>query len=406
MAEQALTENTERAFLALLRTALHGGNAVLPDGIDWPALLGLARRHQVFPLILEAAWQNAELPEPLLSSARMMSMNLVMRQAQRTSVFLMLYKSLAEQGLCPLILKGFVCRSLYPDPDSRPSNDEDLLIEPAAFPAVHAALLAQGLSCECEAPTADMHEITYTAPYLRIELHLSLFPADSLAYGDLNALFPSVHERAVDFNADGVTVRTLSPTDHLLYLIGHAFKHFLHSGVGIRQVCDIAVFAEHFKTEIDWARIRRSCDSVRMSGFAAAVFAIASRHLGFAVPAAFADIKTDEGPMLRDMLSGGVYGATEENRIHSSTITLEAVAAQKQQRKNTGALASLFPPLSSMQAKFPYLRRFPWLLPFAWLQRICQYLIRRRGAARVNPAESLRIGQERVALLREYGILD
>ena len=406
MAEQALIENTERAFLVLLRTALQGGKAALPDEVDWPTLLDMARRHQILPLILEAAWQNAELPEPLLSSARGMAMNLVMRQAQRTSRFLTLYQALATQGLSPLILKGLVCRSLYPEPDSRPSNDEDLLIEPSDFPAVHAALLAQGLSCECEAPTASMHEITYTAPQLRIELHLSLFPADSQAYGELNALFPDVHAHAIDFDADGMTVRTLSPTDHLLYLICHAFKHFLHTGVGIRQVCDIAVLSRHFDSEIDWVRVRRSCDSVRMSGFAAAVFAIAARHLGFAAPQAFADLETDEGPMLRDMLSGGVYGAIEENRIHSSTITLEAVAAQKQQRKNTGALASLFPPLPTMQRKFPYLRRFPWLLPFAWLHRIGRYLLRRHEAPNVNPAESLRIGQERVALLREYGILD
>lgn len=33
-------------------------------------------------------------------------------------------------------------------------------------------------------------------------------------------------------------------------MICHAFKHFLHSGFGIRQVCDIVLFANAYGREI------------------------------------------------------------------------------------------------------------------------------------------------------------
>lgn len=36
----------------------------------------------------------------------------------------------------------------------------------------------------------------------------------------------------------------LAPTDHLLCLLCHAYKHFLYAGFGIRHVCDIGIFAE------------------------------------------------------------------------------------------------------------------------------------------------------------------
>ena len=40
------------------------------------------------------------------------------------------------------------------------------------------------------------------------------------------------------------TIRILAPTDHLLCLLCHAYKHFLYAGFGIRHVCDIGIFAE------------------------------------------------------------------------------------------------------------------------------------------------------------------
>lgn len=403
MAETVLNENTGHAFLALLRAALHGGAAELPDEVDWPGLFRLANQHHILPLILEAAWQSA-VPEEQLAPVQLAVLQLVTAQTRRTAAFLALYRGLAAEGLNPLVLKGLVCRSLYPEPDKRPSSDEDLLIEPADFPAMHEALLRYGLRCECAEPSAELHEITYTGPELRIELHLSPFPADSAAYGDLNALFEGVPARAVTMKIDGTGIRTLAPSDHLLYLLCHACKHFLHSGVGIRQVCDIALFAERHGPEIDWERVRTGCGQVRIARFAAAVFAIASRRLGFSVPAAFADLETDERPMLRDMFSGGVYGATDENRAHSAAITLDAVAKQKRGRKSAGLLASVFLPLGSMARKYRYLKKYPWLLPAAWVQRVGRYLL--RSGKSVDPAGSVRIGGERVALLREYGILD
>ena len=51
-------------------------------------------------------------------------------------------------------------------------------------------------------------------------------------------------------------------TDHLLYLILHALKHFLYSGFGIRQVCDIALFSERYRDEIDWSRVKTELQSV------------------------------------------------------------------------------------------------------------------------------------------------
>ena len=49
-------------------------------------------------------------------------------QARKSMLFLMLFDKMRQNGLTPLIVKGIVCRDLYPNPDLRTSNDEDLYI--------------------------------------------------------------------------------------------------------------------------------------------------------------------------------------------------------------------------------------------------------------------------------------
>ena len=107
---------------------------------------------------------------------------------------------------------------------------------------------------------------------------------------------------------------------------------------------------------------------------------------------------------MQDMISGGLYGVVDIDRLHSANMTLGAVAAKKRGRRATGVWRSLFPGGSYLKRQFPYARKYPILLPIAWAQRVVNY-IKKRGRA-VNPNETIRIGQERIALLRQYHIID
>ena len=109
---------------------------------------------------------------------------------------------------------------------------------------------------------------------LHIELHKELFSSESEAYGNLNHLFADVFDRKIQEEINGVPIYTMCHTDHLLYLILHAFKHFLHSGFGIRQVCDIVVYADTYGSKIDWDYVLEQCRSIHADIFAASLFDI------------------------------------------------------------------------------------------------------------------------------------
>ena len=297
---------------------------------------------------------------------------------------------------------------LYPRPSFRPSVDEDLFIRPEEFPVYHQAMLDYGLTPVN--PDEDMekaHEVAYQDKerHLYIEVHKQLFAPDSAAFAELNDFFEGAFDRTVEVQIEDVTLRTLAPTDHLLYLIFHAYKHFLHSGVGIRQIADMALFSNAYGEEIDWNRICEDCQAAGIATFTAALLRIAHKHLTLkAIPEAFAAIETDEQPLLEDILTGGLYGTVDIDRVHSANMTLDAVAAQKQGRRGSGVWRSLFPGKAYLQSHFPYAKKHPPLLPLAWAQRLINYLRHRSGPA-ANPVESIRIGQARIALLEQYDVL-
>ena len=394
-------------FLRALRCALRKEPAAWAEPVSdevWRELLRLAREHSVLPLLAQATYDGGSLPEArrrtLVSQAR----QLTVYQARLTAEFLLLYEYLAEQGLRPLVMKGIVCRNLYPYPEQRSSVDEDLLIRPEELDTYHRVLTEYGL---VRVEPFDADEVSYRddGRGLYIEVHTAPFPASSKAYGDCTLLFDGVMDRSVDITIYGVSIRTLAPTDHLLYLICHAYKHFLYSGVGIRQVCDIAMFTEAYRGGIDWGRVRENCESIRVDRFAAALFGIDAKHLGFAVPEVFRGIEVYESDLLEDILSGGLYGTNSLDRAHSSTLTLDAVASDRSGKRRGGVLRSVFLPAAKLRGRFPYLRRYPVLLPVAWGQRIWGYLSRRNGTA-IHPARSIEIGKRRIDLLKEYGIID
>jgi hypothetical protein len=334
-----------------------------------------------------------------------------MTQAVKTDRFLFLYASLAERDLVPLVVKGVACRNLYPEPDFRLSADEDLLVEPEKAGTLHKAMLDLGMRLQNPSsnPINDP-EVGYLSQdgVLYIEVHRYLFPPDSKAYGDYNRLFTDIFASSEDFEVTGVAVRVPNPTDHLLYLVAHALKHFLHGGFGIRQICDIGLFSRAFAQKIDWNLFLPQCETIHAVPFAAAVFGVAEQYLGIrCMPESLAPKQEDIDALLQDVLQSGVYGASTLSRKHSSSITLGAVEnARRGEPLSKGALGrTIFPPVSSLSGRYPYLTKYPYLLPAAWAHRLVTYAIR-QGTEKDSAAEALRIGRERSELLRELELLD
>ena len=394
------------AFLNLLAAALGNAHDPVPEltADQWRELFAMAAEHKVLPLIFEHAYPLVARLDPALAAGAKRQVRLQGgAQTIRTAEFLELYRALEEAGATPLVVKGIVCRQLYPRADHRPSGDEDLWIPPEQYPLCHGVMTRLGLVTG-ETDPDGVYEVPYrrAGSSLYIELHKHLFPPGfRVADAEFNGFFS--HARHVIEQIPGGSLRTLHPTDHMTYLLFHAFKHFLHSGFGIRQICDILLFAHRHGGAIDWERVRLSCRAIRAEKFAAALFAIGIRHLGFGPVGPWGSLYVDEKPLLQDVLCAGVYGSADLSRQHSSTITLEAVSTRK--KAPAGILAAAFPTAKHLEGRYPWLKKQPWLLPVAWTSRMADYLRETQRRPDSSLADALKIGTERVELLKRYDIL-
>ena len=395
---------TETQFLHIAKATISGGD--LPaEKVDWPAVFALAGQQKLLPIVFEAARKTpaAEENAALFAAVKQQVIAQVLHQTMRASEFAALYQKLRAAGLHPVVVKGQLCSRLYPLRDHRISADDDILIPDGEFFACHEQLLANGLTTDTpmdELASADEVSYTQEGSPLYIELHRHLFDFAEDAHDELNHFFTDINPVEMD------GFLAMPPHEHLLYLLLHAYKHFVRSGIGLRQFCDIGLWARAYHSEIDWQRLHEQCESVHAATFAAAAFCIAREYLGieFDLPAPWSDA-IDAEPLLHDSLCGGVYGSNDLTRLHSSTVTLNAVKASRTGEKSS-VLRTVFPKREYLERRFPYLKKRPYLLPVAWAQRLAHYAGEKKTGTDNSASGSIKLAKERIELMKRYGVME
>lgn len=395
---------TERQFLHIAKAGVSGG-ALPAENMDWPAVFALAGQQKLLPIVFEAVRKSPAAAEnaALFAAVKQQVIAQVLHQTVRASEFAALYQTLRAAGLHPIVVKGQLCSRLYPLKDHRISADDDLYIPDAEFMACHKQLLANGLTTDTpvdELATADEVSYTKNGSPLYIELHRHLFDSAEDAHDELNHFFADLNPVEID------GFLAMPPHEHLLYLLLHAYKHFVRSGIGLRQFCDIGLWARAYHGEIDWQRLHDQCARVHAATFAAAAFRIARDYLGieFDLPAPWSDA-VDAEPLLHDSLCGGVYGSNDLTRLHSSTVTLNAVKASRTGEKSS-VLRTVFPKRTYLERRYPYLKKRPYLLPVAWAQRLVHYAGEKKTGADSSASGSIMLAKERIELMKRYDIMD
>lgn len=397
-----LTQN-ELQLLNIVKAAVSGAS-VSVNGIDWESIFALAAKQKLLPQVFEVfrTTPAAEENKPLFTAVKQQVVTQVLTQTLRAAEFSAVYGELLAAGLHPVVVKGRLCSRLYRPADHRISADDDILIPDSEFFACHKLLLKNGLFTEADPSllhTADEVSYKKSGSPLYIELHRNLFDSTDGRQNRLNRFFD-------DFEpvfTDGCL--SMPPHEHLLYLILHAFKHFVRCGVGLRQFCDIGLWARKYCELIDWELLYKQCDEACAAGFAAAVFEIARAYLGieFDLPEFF-HTQAQLEPLLHDTLCGGIYGTSSHTRLHSATVTLNAVSSGQADGRPS-LLHSVFPNRAYMQRCYPYLTKRPYLLPVAWAQRILRYANELQSRSDSSASGSYKLAKERIDLMKLYGIL-
>ena len=216
---------TQQLFLQGTEAALRGKHVDWPhmEQEQWQELVELAQGQHMLPMLVEAAYSSAAfrmLPEEVKWQARKQTRQQVFVQTQKDRTLHELLKAMKKAKVPVLVMKGAVCRNLYPLPEARPSSDEDLLVPPEQFDRAVEVLQKLGLQSAAEEISTDAYEVAFFSPEgMHIELHrLPLDPALPLL-GGANVPFAGVHERVCEIQTRGGTLPAMPPHEHMLFLL-------------------------------------------------------------------------------------------------------------------------------------------------------------------------------------------
>ena len=398
----------EQQLIGCLRAFCRNEPADRVSGVQPEELHRLAAVHKLVPVVYEALSGEPEaFGEARLRWKQEATLSVAL-QAKRTEAALRLCAALNAVDVPYALVKGLICRSLYPHPDHRASAYEDLFVLPEHRAACEAVLEAQGLVCAEPGETESNWSCAESG--LAIELHLQLFSEEYEAERRMNAYFREAAARCEFETVSGVPVRTLAPQDHFLLLVCHALKHFHYSGFGLRTLSDIGLFATRYGSRFDWTEIRRMLDEVGGMVFCSHVLHICQTQFVYDGAAAgyIPEITGSYEALLTDVLDAGVYGQSTMSRKHSANIVLQNLKHAEPGSGRGGVLRALFPPRAALVSRYPALKKAPVLLPAVWLARIGTYGadMLRGKLPRASAAESIELGKRRTELMRQYGVFE
>lgn len=404
-------------FLDLLKSSLNNGTyeGGYIDSQDLKQIYRLSEIHHVLPMIYSAlhneeCFKNAD--EEFKRMFKQVALRLVVSQIQRSNRFLELYKILQKENIETIVFKGIIFRNMYNNPDDRMSSDEDILVKQEDYDRIKDILCSDGL----EFIEKEGNECAYFCKKtgLCIEVSTSLFPVESKAYGHLNKVFENIFENSININIDGIDIKTLSHEQHLIYIVFHNMKHFLHGGFGIRQVADFSKYIETYNQFINWEKFWSDLKILNYDTFALNLIDISLKYLGFDYTKAIypegvrdfniiinsKDYYINSDDLINDILNAGVFGGSTKERKHTALMTLNAVEGQN----NTNRFKAIFPNVDYLKGSYTYLQKHPILLPIAWTQRILSYLKKNKNNT-TSYINTMELGKQRIELLKEYKII-
>ena len=262
---------TEQSFFALLRAGLWNSpieEKLFTDAVNWELLLKMASMQTVCGVLYEGI---QKLPSEQQPSTHLMR-KLYQRVIRMEQSHGLLNQGLTEvvtllnlAGIDSILLKGQGVAQNYPIPVRRQCGDIDLFVGKEACERACKVLLDGGAKPRNGVLGKNVKHESFYWNEICIELH---FLAEKLPNPFENRRFQVwtahwLQKEKLRVWKLGEAFISLPPVQFdALYIFNHLYHHFIVGGVGLRQLCDWAMYLHTFKDEIDREELLKDLKSM------------------------------------------------------------------------------------------------------------------------------------------------
>ena len=253
---------SETQYFALLRAALWDTPVDIDGPIDWNEVLKVAKHQANMVLLCDAASQMTGDNRP--SEAIMGKMQAMMRgnlinHLRLKQILASAVTLLRENNIEPVLLKGFGLAMLYPNPNMRQFGDIDLFVGLDNFHESCRLLrtLPGGYNWGGEVDEGHHYNIEfgqYPMEIHRVSADVN-DPEEAVAYAAIE--HDGLYDNPQRVDLEGLEIFLPSKEFMAFFTFFHAWHHFLTSGVGWRQISDVAMTLHAYHGQLDLEKLRR-----------------------------------------------------------------------------------------------------------------------------------------------------
>lgn len=288
-------DNNQEALLALVRAGIGGTNVVLHDSVDWPTIQTLAERQGLSAVVLDGVEvshiESVPLRQKLEWIGTVVQNEAIQKEQQQTTE--QIAEFFHQNGIRSYVLKGAVVAECYPKPLHRWSADFDCFLlaensETDVWELGNQLIEKAGFQVDRN----FYKNSTFHLPNLTVENHCFMVPfRGNERLKRLEVMLQGILKSDKEDDRFGDTWLYRPPVMvTALFLIEHAYSHFLHDGLNWRYVLDWVMFSRKHKEDINWPVFDALVDEFGFRKFYDSYFKLGKYLLGELVEGELSDL--------------------------------------------------------------------------------------------------------------------
>ena len=260
---------SETQYFALLRSALWDEPVTIEGSIDWNEVMQTAQHHGNQALIGGVASQmtgDNRPSEAILGKMQVAMRNNLLSQMRLRQILASALAVLRHHNIEPVLLKGFGLAMLYPNPNLRQFGDIDLYVGLGNFHEACSLLRTLPGSYNWGEEEDIGHHYNIEFGNYPMEVHRVsaevIDPKDAEVYAAIER--DGLYDYTQRLDCDGLVITVPSMEFVVFYTFFHAWEHFLTSGVGWRQISDVAMTIHAYHHQLDLNKLERWLTSMHL----------------------------------------------------------------------------------------------------------------------------------------------
>ncbi len=385
----------QKGILSLIKSAISGQEAVLPDEFDWEEALRVGDRHKISALLDYGVLHSPHLaiPKEIQTTLENSLYTVYTVDHYHKNEIERISAVFNQNGIRHMFLKGSILKNIYPKSEMRRMGDIDILISMEQYSQITNLMREMGFVMQYE----TAHELVWQkAGFIHVELHKRLIDPENRIFAEY---YRDPWQKAIP--AGGKTPYTyfLSDEDFFIHLFLHFTKHVYVAGIGLQHVVDLWVYL-NAKKDMDQNYLRGELERLHLLTFYGYILQTLCVWFEGEKPNECTDFIT------KKIFSDGVYG--DSNNWASYYALQMSRDFQSPFRRFRRLVRLIFPTLESMYKPYPILHSAPFLLPIFWFIRPFDIVIRRRGSltkrAKYNKLITKENVKKQIEMLKKIGL--